>query len=85
MNRGKGNTFSVSCGLSYAVQKQATLVNASLGYYSHGQVDPILLHYVRLCNDANPDPIPILAAAGNIAGSDTMQVAYAISDLIAMN
>jgi hypothetical protein len=62
---GKGNTFSVSCGLSYAVQKQATLVNASLGYYSLGQVDTILLHYVRLCNDANPAPIPILAAAGN--------------------
>jgi Subtilase family len=65
---GQGNTFSVSCGLSYAVQKKATLVNASLGYYSKGHVDPILLHYVRLCNDARPVPIPILAAAGNVRG-----------------
>jgi Subtilase family len=66
--QGKGSTFSVSCGLSYAVQKQATLVNASLGYYSHGHTDPILLHYVRRCKNANPVPIPILAAAGNIPG-----------------
>ncbi len=66
---GRGNTFSVSCGLSYAVQKKATLVNASLGYYSKGKVDPILLHYVNLCNDAKPVPIPILAAAGNIRGA----------------
>ena len=61
----RGNIFSVSCALSYAFQKQATLVNASLGYYSRGREDPILLHYVRQCNDANPVPIPILAAAGN--------------------
>ncbi|HLA57136.1 MAG TPA: S8/S53 family peptidase, partial [Puia sp.] len=66
--QGKGNTFSLSCGLSYVVQKKATLVNASLGYYSNGNVDPILLHYVRLCSDVNPVPIPILAAAGNIHG-----------------
>jgi hypothetical protein len=66
--RGHGNTFSVSCGLSYAVQKKATLLNASLGYYSQGIPDTILLHYVRLCNDAMPVPIPILAAAGNTPG-----------------
>jgi subtilisin family serine protease len=66
--RGQGNIFSVSCGLSYAVQKQATLVNSSLGYYSKGKVDLILRHYVRLCNDAKPAPIPILAAAGNTPG-----------------
>ena len=65
---GKGNTFSVSCGLSYAVQKKATLVNASLGYYSRGKADAILLHYVGLCNSARPVPIPILAAAGNVRG-----------------
>jgi Subtilase family len=66
--RGHGNTFSVSCGLSYAIQKKATLVNASLGYYSHGIPDSILLHYVRLCNDAKLPSIPILAAAGNTPG-----------------
>ncbi len=66
--RGQGNTFSVSCGLSYAIQKKATLVNASLGYYSQGHPDSILLHYVRLCNDAQPASIPILAAAGNTPG-----------------
>ena len=66
--RGHGNTFSVSCGLSYAIQKKATLVNASLGYYSHGIPDSILLHYVRLCNVAKPASIPILAAAGNTPG-----------------
>jgi hypothetical protein len=67
--RGQGNTFSLSCGLSYAVQKKATLINASLGYYSHGTADPILLHYVHLCNNVKPVPIPILAAAGNKPGS----------------
>jgi hypothetical protein len=66
--RGQGSIFSVSCALSYAVQKQATLVNASLGYYSRGKVDLILRHYVRLCSDANPVSIPILAAAGNTPG-----------------
>jgi len=64
----RGNTFTISCALSYAAQKHATLVNASLGYYSHGMEDSILLHYVNLCGNATPVPIPILAAAGNIPG-----------------
>jgi len=62
----RGSTFTISCGLSYAAQKHATLVNASLGYYSHGIVDSVLRHYVALCNSASPTPLPILAAAGNI-------------------
>jgi hypothetical protein len=66
--RGKGNIFSLSCGLSYAVQKKATLVNASLGYYGLEQPDLILLHYVDLTNKVTPLPIPILAAAGNTRG-----------------
>jgi Subtilase family len=66
---GQGSTFSVSCALSYTVQKQATLVNASLGYYSNGQADSILLHYVHLLNDTKPIPIPLVAAAGNIQGT----------------
>jgi hypothetical protein len=63
-----GSTFTVSCGLSYAKQHQATLINASLGYYSTGDLDPILSHYVEICNAIDPKPIPILAAAGNLPG-----------------
>jgi len=60
-----GNTFSVSCALSYAAKHNATLVNASLGYIdSTGQVDVILKHYVEQCR-VHPRSIPILAAAGN--------------------
>ena len=61
-----GSIFSVSCALSYAVQKQATLINLSLGYY--GQADPILEHYLSLCNSANPS-IQVFAAAGNTPGT----------------
>jgi hypothetical protein len=64
----RGTTFTISCGLSYAAKKHATLVNASLGYYSNGIADSVLRHYVSLCNSASPTPIPILAAAGNIPG-----------------
>ena len=64
----RGNTFTISCALSYAAQKHATLINASLGYYSLGVEDSILLNYVNLCGNATPVPIPILAAAGNIPG-----------------
>jgi hypothetical protein len=63
---GLGNSFSTSCALSYIAQKKATLINASLGYYSNGIVDPILLHYVDLCS--NKKSIPMLAAAGNTPG-----------------
>jgi hypothetical protein len=54
----RGTTFSVSCALSYSIQKHVTLVNASLGYY--GKPDPILKSYV-----AKAKEITILAAAGN--------------------
>ena len=60
---GKGNSFTVSCALSYVAQKKATLINASLGYYSKGIIDSILLHYVDLCT--NKKSIPMVAAAGN--------------------
>jgi Subtilase family len=63
-----GSTFSVSCALSYAFQNHATLINASLGYYSTGDIDSVLKRYVDLCKRAQPNPIPILAAAGNVMG-----------------
>jgi hypothetical protein len=66
---GTGSTFSVSCALSYARKKNATLINASLGYYGQGEQDSILKHYVTLCNEETPNRIPIIAAAGNLRGS----------------
>ena len=60
-----GSIYSVSCALSYAIQKNVTLINLSLGYY--GDVDSILHHYIALC--ANPaHPIRVFAAAGNTPG-----------------
>lgn len=67
-NHKTGSTFTVSCALSYAIQKQATLINASLGYYSTGEVDSVLRHYLKLCSQLGPHQIPVLAAAGNLPG-----------------
>ena len=58
-----GSIFSVSCALSYARQNNATVVNASLGYY--GECDSVLLHYIKQCNSKPSNPILIFAAAGN--------------------
>jgi hypothetical protein len=62
-----GTTFTVSCALSYAVQKHATLVNASLGYYDTNslEVDSVLRNYIGHCDSASP-VIPVIAAAGNL-------------------
>jgi hypothetical protein len=64
----KGTTFNVGCALSYAIQNHATVVNASLGYYdSTGISDPVLSHYLGLCNTTWPsDSIYVFAAAGNL-------------------
>jgi hypothetical protein len=65
-SKKQGSTFSVSCALSYAVQRHAAMINASLGYYeTHGDVDSVLRHYVSLCNTRDK-PITIIAAAGNV-------------------
>jgi hypothetical protein len=63
----EGSTFTVSCGISYAIQHQATVVNASLGYFADPSVPPdeVLRHYVKLTGQAAPHPILFLAAAGN--------------------
>jgi hypothetical protein len=60
-NNKQGTTFSVSCALSYAIQKHVTLVNASLGYY--GEIDSILRRYLIKAKGIN-----VLAAAGNTPG-----------------
>ncbi|MEP6712666.1 MAG: S8 family serine peptidase [Ferruginibacter sp.] len=59
----RGSIFTVSCAMSYAIQKNATLINASLGYY--GEADDILGHYVQLAANHEPSPILLFAAAGN--------------------
>jgi len=63
-----GSTFNVGCALSYAIQNHATIINASLGYYptTHDIPDPVLFHYLNLCNTAGTDSIFVFAAAGNL-------------------
>lgn len=59
----QGTTFSVSCAMSYAIQKHASVINASLGYYDyHHTVDSVFRHYMQL---ANKNGIAVFAAAGN--------------------
>ncbi|MFM9911405.1 MAG: S8 family serine peptidase [Chitinophagaceae bacterium] len=65
--RKRGTTFSVSCAMSYAIQKNASIINASLGYY--GDPDPVLEHYIQLCALHQPNAIPVFAAAGNVDGT----------------
>lgn len=62
----KGSIFSVSCALSYAIQKNAAIVNLSLGYY--GNQDSILKHYLQLCASSN-FPMEVFVAAGNVHGT----------------
>lgn len=60
----RGTTFTVSCALSYAVQNDATAINASLGYFDDKHmVDSVLHHYVQLASQKN---IYLFAAAGNL-------------------
>ena len=62
----EGSVFTVSCALSYAIQKNATLVNASLGY--KGDPEPVLQHYIERCASHTPQPIQLFVAAGNTTG-----------------
>ena len=55
-----GSIFEFCCGLSYAVENHATVINASMGYY--GPSDVVLDYYVTKCHN---DSIPLVAAAGN--------------------
>ncbi|MEO7048308.1 MAG: S8 family serine peptidase [Ferruginibacter sp.] len=64
-DNNSGTVFSVSCALSYAIQKKADVINLSLGYY--GQADSILKHYLNLCATTNP-AINVFVAAGNTQG-----------------
>ena len=55
-----GSIYTVSCALSYAIQKKADFINASWGYF--GKEDSVLLKYIKRASDSN---IRIVAAAGN--------------------
>jgi hypothetical protein len=59
----KGSIYTVSCALSYAIQKKVSFVNASWGYY--GKKDSVLLKYIKRADSAH---IRIIAAAGNTLG-----------------
>lgn len=59
-DHGFGSTFSISCGLSYAIRHKATVINASLGYW--GKQDSVLNYYLERCALRH---IPVVAAAGN--------------------
>jgi len=59
-----GSTFTISCALSYAAQNNATVINASLGYY--GAEDSILRHYVLLTQRNTDKPAQLFFAAGNV-------------------
>jgi len=56
---GHGSVFSVSCGLAYARINNASVINASLGYY--GKKDSVFSRYFT----KNYDSTVIVAAAGN--------------------
>jgi hypothetical protein len=52
-NKREGTTFGLSCGLSYAAQNKATVVNASLGYYGNiKSKDSVLMKYIIDCQTA---------------------------------
>ncbi|MBC7890086.1 MAG: S8/S53 family peptidase [Ferruginibacter sp.] len=61
--KNQGSVFSVSCALSYAIQKKATIINLSLGY--EGSEDSILHHYIGRCASVTP-AIELFVAAGNM-------------------
>ncbi|MDH7461263.1 S8/S53 family peptidase [Chitinophagaceae bacterium 26-R-25] len=56
---GHGSVFSVSCGLAYARKNNASVINASLGYY--GEQDSVFTKYFTKIYDSTV----IVAAAGN--------------------
>ena len=59
-SRGEGSVFELCCGLSYAADNNATVINTSMGYY--GTSDAVLNYYAEKCHSKS---IPIIAAAGN--------------------
>jgi len=65
-NNESGTTFNVGCAMSYAIQNHATIINASLGYYTDNpEPDPVLNRYLARCNEQQ-DSIFVFAAAGNL-------------------
>ena len=64
-----GHVFELCCGISYAVENKATVINASLGFYS--QDDKVLSYYVAKCHR---DSIPLVVAAGNAEEQATVDM-----------
>jgi hypothetical protein len=69
-SRGKGNLFSVLCGFSYAAERGAQIINASLGYYTYPKAGAapdqnavLLREYVK--EYLTKKNILLIAAAGN--------------------
>ena len=58
--QGEGSVFELCCGISYAADNNATVINTSMGYY--GTTDGVLNYYAEKCHSKS---IPIIAAAGN--------------------
>jgi len=70
-----GTTFTVSCGLSYAIKNGARILNASLGYYeTNGVVDSVFRHYIEMATTLKSRPITVFAAAGNTSVIDPSSV-----------
>jgi len=64
-DRGEGTVFDLCCGLNYAANNHATVINASLGYIhsdASQQDNESLEYYLEKCR---ADSIPVVAAAGN--------------------
>lgn len=73
---GRGSVFTISCAMSYAIQKKATVINASLGY--SGPSDPILEYYF---GQANLHRIPVMVAAGNDSSAPHDPTSLCLSNL----
>lgn len=58
---GKGNVFDLTCALHYAVDKQADIINLSLGYYADTLFRPLYNALKRADNVG----IPVVVSSGN--------------------
>jgi subtilisin family serine protease len=58
---GDGNLFHAACAMSFAIQKEVDIINASWGYYAQ-EYDPTILGYIK---DASINDIVVVSSAGN--------------------
>lgn len=82
------STFSVGCALKYAIDHNATVINASWGYSSQvPNTDSVMHYYIGLAAGQNK-VIPIVAAAGNATVTAQDQICAIVNPLsnnIALN